>query len=321
MLAAEYVLGVIERREASAIEAMAKDDPELAAAIVAWQDRLAPLAQAVPPHAAPDELWTRLEDAIAPKVVSIAAAKPKPRGLARAWHNTGFWRGTTAGALALAAAVAGLAIVHNPPRPMARAIYVADLAPTGASADVAPHVAAMPAAPAGTASTAAAEAPPRGAQPFAQSASELSGSMTNRFQPAAATPAPPAPNAPGSALAPPQPAAEPTPQPPAEPPAAQSSAAAARFMVASMPDGSLMVKPMGAVAVGAGKDLELWALPPGAQRALPLGVLPAGGLHVAMANLLHPNTRLMVSLEPQGGSPTGQPTGPVLYSGALTRVE
>jgi anti-sigma-K factor RskA len=30
---------------------------------------------------------------------------------------------------------------------------------------------------------------------------------------------------------------------------------------------------------------------------------------------------LLVSLEPKGGSPTGQPTGPVLYGGQLTAVD
>jgi anti-sigma-K factor RskA len=30
---------------------------------------------------------------------------------------------------------------------------------------------------------------------------------------------------------------------------------------------------------------------------------------------------LLVSLEPKGGSPTGQPTGPVLYGGWLVTVE
>ena len=62
-------------------------------------------------------------------------------------------------------------------------------------------------------------------------------------------------------------------------------------------------------------------MPPGAPHAMPLGVLPTTGLRVAMAEIVQPSTKLMVSLEPQGGSPSGQPTGPVLYSGALTRVE
>jgi anti-sigma-K factor RskA len=31
--------------------------------------------------------------------------------------------------------------------------------------------------------------------------------------------------------------------------------------------------------------------------------------------------QLLVSLEPRGGSPTGQPTGPVLYGGTLQEME
>jgi anti-sigma-K factor RskA len=72
-------------------------------------------------------------------------------------------------------------------------------------------------------------------------------------------------------------------------------------------------------AAEAGKSLELWILPPqGNPRSL--GVLPAGPLSLpidrqAAADLAH--GALAVSLEPAGGSPTGLPTGPVLYSGAV----
>lgn len=314
MLAAEYVLGSLERHEARAIEAMAEGDPELAAAITEWQDRLAPLARLVPPSQAPKTVWDRLENAIAPVVLSMPAAKPRPA--ARAWSSVGFWRGTTAGALALAAAIAGVAVMHNPAEAPFRPIYLADLAPTGAPAESAPHGAAAETSPrvatgsGAVASKAAVESPQRGLQSFAQSAGDVSNSTTQRFQPAAEAPAQPAPSASGSTL---QPAPEPTAQP--------AGSAAAHFMVASMPDGSIMVKPMGSVTVAAGRDLELWALPPGAPHAMPLGVLPTTGLRVAMAEIVQPSTKLMVSLEPQGGSPTGQPTGPVLYSGALTRVE
>lgn len=317
MLAAEYVLGSIERHEARVIEAMAEGDPKLAAAITEWQDRLAPLARLVPPSQAPQELWDRLENAIAPVLLTMPAAKPRPA--ARAWGSVGFWRGTTVGALALAAAIAGLAIVRNPPEPRATPVYLADLAPTGATGESAPHGAAAETAPrvaaAPAAQSAATTAGPAGesaqhaAEPFAQSADDVAGSTADRFQPAAAAPGQPAPSASGSTL-------QPTPEPSAPP-----AASAARFMVASMPDGSILVKPMGPVPVAPGKDLELWAQPPGAQRPMPVGVLPAGGLRVAMADIMQPNTKLMVSMEPQGGSPSGQPTGAVLYSGALTRVE
>jgi len=81
------------------------------------------------------------------------------------------------------------------------------------------------------------------------------------------------------------------------------------------------VKPIALVHVAAGKELQLWAMPPGAQYPVSLGVLPAGGMKVAASDIVQPDTKLMVSLEPQGGSPTGQPTGPVLFAGTLARIE
>jgi anti-sigma-K factor RskA len=66
---------------------------------------------------------------------------------------------------------------------------------------------------------------------------------------------------------------------------------------------------------------ELWAIAAG--RPHPLGLLPQGsGSAVALqlAELPPPGGVLAVSLEPPGGSPTGLPTGPVLYQGkVLTR--
>jgi anti-sigma-K factor RskA len=83
--------------------------------------------------------------------------------------------------------------------------------------------------------------------------------------------------------------------------------------------GGLVVRPTTSIAVPADKDLELWALPQGETRPRSLGVLPPSGRQLAAQ--LGPNTQLLVSLEPKGGSPTGQPTGPVLYAGWLTSIE
>ncbi len=82
--------------------------------------------------------------------------------------------------------------------------------------------------------------------------------------------------------------------------------------------GGLTVRPNGAIAVPSDRDLELWALAKGETRPRSLGVLPATGRHLVAT--LAPETQLLVSLEPLGGSPTGQPTGPVLYGGTLTAV-
>jgi anti-sigma-K factor RskA len=81
----------------------------------------------------------------------------------------------------------------------------------------------------------------------------------------------------------------------------------------------LVVRPTQSIVVPTDRDLELWALPRGETRPRSLGVLPAAGRQLSVQ--LASNTQLLVSLEPKGGSPTGQPTGPVLYGGWLTTVE
>jgi anti-sigma-K factor RskA len=79
-----------------------------------------------------------------------------------------------------------------------------------------------------------------------------------------------------------------------------------------------VIQPSGAIAVPSDRDLELWALAKGETRPRSLGVLPASGRRLVAA--LAPDTQLLVSLEPRGGSPTGQPTGPVVYGGTITAV-
>jgi anti-sigma-K factor RskA len=99
-----------------------------------------------------------------------------------------------------------------------------------------------------------------------------------------------------------------------------ANAPAPVFLAETQPDGSILVRPLSHVAVESGKDLELWALPQGATRPVSLGVLPAIGRHVP-GDLAKASTQLLVTLERQGGSPTGLPGGPLVYAGTLTRVD
>ncbi|WP_285419262.1 anti-sigma factor [Pseudomonas sp. efr-133-TYG-5] len=86
----------------------------------------------------------------------------------------------------------------------------------------------------------------------------------------------------------------------------------------------LQVEPLTLAAVDPSRSLELWAIAPDG-KPISLGVIPAGGkgkveLSAAQKALIGKPIALAVSLEPKGGSPTGQPTGPVLYQGALTAL-
>jgi anti-sigma-K factor RskA len=82
--------------------------------------------------------------------------------------------------------------------------------------------------------------------------------------------------------------------------------------------GHLRFVASGAFSAGDNHELELWVLPTGAQHPESLGVLPKTGREVAMT--WHGPAALMVSLEPAGGSRTGQPSGAVVYKGALEAI-
>lgn len=70
------------------------------------------------------------------------------------------------------------------------------------------------------------------------------------------------------------------------------------------------------------KDLELWLIPADNGAPISLGVVPNQALATVELGAeqqaqLQRSKALAISLEPQGGSPTGAPTGPVLWSGAI----
>ena len=94
--------------------------------------------------------------------------------------------------------------------------------------------------------------------------------------------------------------------------------APASFIASISPDGRAMVtKPLVNVSMEAGRALELWSLPPqGAPRSLGL-IAPDKATVVQRGKVLEGTTGFAVSLEPAGGSPTGAPTGPILYVGKL----
>jgi anti-sigma-K factor RskA len=74
--------------------------------------------------------------------------------------------------------------------------------------------------------------------------------------------------------------------------------------------------------VPSGRDLELWTIPAGGGRPEPLGVIPAAG-RLVVSNppaAVTAGATLAISVEPIGGSPTGQPTGPVVFVGTIIRA-
>jgi len=98
----------------------------------------------------------------------------------------------------------------------------------------------------------------------------------------------------------------------------------ASFVASFSADGrALVTRPLQPVAVQSDRVLELWAVPPqGSPRSL--GLISNNGMTVIARDKLprdvldSSNTSaLAVSVEPPGGSPTGTPTGPVVFAGKL----
>ena len=73
-----------------------------------------------------------------------------------------------------------------------------------------------------------------------------------------------------------------------------------------------------------GRDFELWVIE-GEQPPVSLGVIPTGSsVHLAvgeeMRERIESGAVFAISLEPEGGSPTGLPTGPVVAAGDLKDI-
>jgi anti-sigma-K factor RskA len=105
MIAAEYVLGTLPAGECAAVAVRARREAPLAAAIEAWERRLAPLTELVPPREAPVRIWPEiaaridvLEEALQTPEQTMAQIIGIERRLRR-------WRGAAVAASALAASL------------------------------------------------------------------------------------------------------------------------------------------------------------------------------------------------------------------------
>ncbi|SFD39992.1 anti-sigma factor [Massilia yuzhufengensis] len=115
------------------------------------------------------------------------------------------------------------------------------------------------------------------------------------------------------------------------------SAPAARYMVVlaqpdnlspgwvlqSAPGDRLRLQPLRATAVPATRALQLWTKADGWSKPVSLGLVqPGQAVEVPLAGLppLQPNQLFEITLEPPAGSPTGRPTGPILFIGRAVRL-
>lgn len=107
-LAGEYVLGTLDAAERAAVAARRQREPALAAAIEAWEQRLAPLDAAAEEIEPPAGLFSRIEARLGTQ--RIRGAGPDAAGGAEIVDLTRLLRRWRAGAFASGAVAAGLVL-------------------------------------------------------------------------------------------------------------------------------------------------------------------------------------------------------------------
>jgi len=101
-------------------------------------------------------------------------------------------------------------------------------------------------------------------------------------------------------------------------------AAQAGWIVEMQAGGRVRLMPVADGApVPAGKALQFWTKPEGAAAPTSLGLVQAGqtvDLPATMLPAVESRQLFEITLEPEGGSPIGRPTGPILFVGRSVRV-
>jgi anti-sigma-K factor RskA len=318
-----------------AVQQQATVLPMLAAAIERWERRLAPMTLAIPPVAPPEDLWTRLEQAIGP--APAQAAEPVPEEGPRftlapepvppppftivptrdaepvQWPEDQAAAPPPTAAPPPPEAVAPAPPITTPPDTTARAASTSDLpprTPANDTGDREPPLRDFPARDAWRAELSRLRPPPQRAVWPWQVAT--AGAMAFAAGVAAIVLLP-ALGLKGHLLG-----SRGSPRVAVIMPADSHTPG---FLAEARADGTVVLTAFAPVDVPSGKALELWLLAPGGTVPKSLGVLPPAGTQVVLPTAPAAGAALLVSLEPPGGSPTGLPTGPVVYAGKLQQLQ
>lgn len=252
VLAAEYVLGVLDADARRAAMLRVNADAQFAGDVAAWERHFSPWLESIAPMAVADHIWPRIQQSLG-LLSPVRADRTEPPATSTSpsswWDSVSVWRWLGAGGFA-AAAASLFALMVNMQRPLP--------APTPA-----PPIATVP------------------APVPAQAVPDMIAAI------------------------------------------ATDDGATAFMANIDSQNGKIMMVPV-AANIPADKVPELWLIAPGGAPQS-LGVLDPTRAHSvdipdAMRGAFGPDALVAVSLEPPGGSPTGQPTGPVIAKGAIARI-
>ncbi|WP_346399400.1 anti-sigma factor [Pseudomonas syringae] len=110
-LAGEYVLGTLSAQKRLDVQRRLSREPDLQAAVNAWEQRLLPLTELAEPVTPSPDLWDRIERNLL-DMTTPASTPQKPR--VRWWDNLSIWRGLAGAGLA-ASLVLGMTLLTRAP--------------------------------------------------------------------------------------------------------------------------------------------------------------------------------------------------------------
>lgn len=122
LLAAEYALGTLDEAARNGVDARRSREPDLDAAISAWENRLSPLLEHVGDAPPSPGLFRAIESTIDRQEKALGGDVIELDTLRR---RLGRWRAVGIGAMALAAALAGVLFAREAVPPPAKQTFVA----------------------------------------------------------------------------------------------------------------------------------------------------------------------------------------------------
>lgn len=131
LLAAEFVLGLLDANARRDAERRLRDDAAFAAEVARWESHFAPWLQAVAPVEAPSATWPRIRSILwSHELPQRAAATSAP---ASRWQSVSLWRGLAIGGiLATAASLALVTVLLRQAPPATPSVVVTRQQPAGA---------------------------------------------------------------------------------------------------------------------------------------------------------------------------------------------
>ncbi|RBC04055.1 RNA polymerase subunit sigma-70 [Pseudomonas sp. MWU12-2115] len=119
-LASEYVLGTLSAPEREALQQRLPHDPELQAAVDAWERRLLDLTEFAGTQQPSPHLWPRIERSVE-RFAQKAPAAPSTSW----WNLLPLWRGLSSAGLVATLVLGSILLTQTPPKPNYLVVLVA----------------------------------------------------------------------------------------------------------------------------------------------------------------------------------------------------